>query len=101
MLEMKGIQTGLRADKNFPGYSSFACVGHKWEDDYLQNSCRWGISLACPQATLGCSELHPARVGCAIAATSQQESSSLSYILDIALQSDAHMQITRRLFSRQ
>ena len=40
VLEMKGIQTGLRADTNFPGYSSFACVGHKWEDDYLQNSCR-------------------------------------------------------------
>ena len=45
VLEMKGIQTGLRADKNLPGYSSFACVGHKWEDDYLQNSCRCSIEL--------------------------------------------------------
>lgn len=46
VLEMKGIQTGLRANENRPGYSSFACMGHKWEDDYLQNSCRSAFHIS-------------------------------------------------------
>ncbi|BDA45779.1 hypothetical protein COCOBI_07-5660 [Coccomyxa sp. Obi] len=39
--EMRSIQTGLRNNQQRPGYSSFACTGHKWEDDYLYHSCRF------------------------------------------------------------
>ena len=38
--EMRSVQTGLRSNQQRPGYSSFACTGHKWEDDYLYHSCR-------------------------------------------------------------
>ena len=38
--EMRSVQTALRSNKQRPGYSSFACTGHKWEDDYLYHSCR-------------------------------------------------------------
>ena len=38
--EMRSVQTALRSNKQRPGYSTFACTGHKWEDDYLYHSCR-------------------------------------------------------------
>ena len=37
---MRSVQTALRSNKQRPGYSTFACTGHKWEDDYLYHSCR-------------------------------------------------------------
>ena len=78
VLEMKGIQTGLRTDTIFPGYSSFACMGHKWEDDYLQNSCRWSKQLyhAWPASTPPLLlNVCPAESDCAAEAHSTTQSS--------------------------
>lgn len=50
--EMRSIQTALRSNQQRPGYSTFACTGHKWEDDYLYHSCRCTATDRIPSGTI-------------------------------------------------